>query len=41
MKLGKKYSDGVNNIQHIGHFHPRIANAEFLMDRFHSIISKL
>ncbi len=26
---GTKYLDGINNIQHVGHCHPRIANAAF------------
>lgn len=28
-QTGKKYLDGINNIQHVGHCHPRIANAAF------------
>jgi hypothetical protein len=39
--MEKKYLEGFNNIQHVGHCHRSIAYAEFLMDRLHAIISKL
>ena len=28
-KNGVKYLDGINNIQHVGHAHPRISNAAY------------
>ena len=34
-KNGKKYLDGINNIQHVGHCHPRVVNAA------HSQLKKL